>query len=83
MKTLTINNVPDEVLRALQIRAAHQGRSVESEVRAILEEAVLPKGRIKLGTLLHEIGRHANLSDDELAHFDQRDRTPAEPPSFE
>ena len=29
---------------------------MESEVRAILEEAVLPEGRIKLGTLLYGIG---------------------------
>lgn len=77
-----MRNVPDELHRALQIRAKHQNRSMESEVRAILEEAVLPKGRIKLGTLLHDIGRQANLSDDELMNFDQRDRTPAEPPSF-
>ena len=83
MTTLTILNVPDEVLRALQIRAERRGRSMESEIRAILEEAVLSEGRIKLGNLLYDIGRQANLSEEELANFDQRDRTPAEPPSFE
>ena len=83
MTTLTIRNVPDEALRALQIRADRRGRSMESDIRAILEEAVLPEGRIKLGTLLYDIGREANLSEEELANFDQRDRTPTEPPSFE
>ena len=71
--------MPDEVHRALDIRAIRHGRSTETEIRAILEEAVLPKGRIKLGTLLHDIGRHPELTDEELANFDQRDRTPAEP----
>lgn len=75
--------MPDEIYRALQARAMYHGRSTELEVRAILEEVVLLEERTKLGTLLHDIGRQANLSEEELANFDQRDRTPAEPPSFE
>ena len=37
MTTLTVRNLPDEVHRALRIRAAGHGRSTEAEVRAILE----------------------------------------------
>jgi antitoxin FitA len=37
------------------MRGRH-GRSTEAEVRAILEEAVKPGGRVLLGTLLAAIG---------------------------
>jgi len=83
MSVLTVRNLPDEVHRALRVRAALHGRSAEAEVRAILEEAVRPEGRVKLGTLLAEIGREAALSDEEFAAFCQRDRAPAIPVSFE
>jgi plasmid stability protein len=39
MRTLTIRNVPDEVHSRLRLRAARAGRSMESEVRAILVDA--------------------------------------------
>ncbi|MGV9799599.1 FitA-like ribbon-helix-helix domain-containing protein [Mycobacterium sp. NPDC003449] len=83
MAALTVRNLPDEVHRALRIRAAHHGRSTEAEVRAILEEAVKPEGRVKLGTLLAHIGHHAKLSDEDFAVFDQRENAPAQPIEFE
>ncbi len=79
MAILTVRNLPDEVHRALRLRAAQHGRSTEAEVRAILEEVVKPEGRLKLGSLLADIGRHAKLTDEEHAMFTQRDTTPAEP----
>ncbi|MDE0096742.1 MAG: hypothetical protein OXI10_04535 [Gammaproteobacteria bacterium] len=45
MAVLTVRNVPDEVHRALRARATLRGRSTEAEVRAILEETVLPEGK--------------------------------------
>jgi len=39
MAQLTIRKVPDEVVRALKIRAAQQGRSAEAELRLILQQA--------------------------------------------
>ena len=39
MRTLTIRNVPDRVHQALRRRAAENARSVEAEVRALLEDA--------------------------------------------
>lgn len=83
MGTMTIRNLPDEVHRALRVRAALHGRSTEAEVRAILEEAAKPAGRVQLGSLLADVGRRAKLAEEDQAVFDQRDKTPAEPVRFE
>jgi plasmid stability protein len=84
MAMLTVRNIPDEVHRALRVRAAQHGHSMEAEVREILESAVSPAGRVKLGSLLADIGRQVKLTDEELAVFDQvRDKAPARPASFE
>ncbi|WP_342235756.1 FitA-like ribbon-helix-helix domain-containing protein [Inquilinus sp. OTU3971] len=84
MPSITVRNVPDEVHRALRVRAATHGRSTEAEIRDILEQAVKPEGRPKLGTLLAEIGRELGLTDEDFVVFDEvRDKTPAEPPRFE
>lgn len=84
MPVLTVRNVPESVHRALKLRAAQHGRSTEAEVRSILELAVKPEGRVKLGTLLFEIGRRARLTDEDVAVFEQmRDKTPKEPIRFE
>lgn len=80
MAMLTVRNLPDEVHRALRIRAASHGRSTEAEVREILEAAVKPEGRLKLGSLLAEIGRRAGLPDEEFAVFEQvrdKEQTPS------
>ena len=84
MAMLTVRNLPDEVHRALRVRAALQGHSMEAEVREILEAAVAPEGRLKLGSLLADIGKQATLSDNEFAVVEQvRDKTPAKPVNFE
>lgn len=84
MAVLTVRKVPDNVHRALRRRAARHGRSTEAEVRAILESAVNPEDRVKLGSLMVEIGRRARLTNKDVAVFDQvRDKTPAKPVSFE
>ncbi|MCD2340249.1 plasmid stabilization protein [Ideonella azotifigens] len=84
MAMLTVRNISDEVHRALRARAAQHGHSMEAEVREILESAVSPEGRVKLGSLLVDIGRQAKLTDEEFAVFDQvRNKAPANPPSFE
>jgi plasmid stability protein len=79
MASVTVRNLPDETHRALRVRAALHGLSTEAEIRAILENAVRPEGRIKLGSLLADIGREAGGVDLEI----ERDKTPAEPMSFE
>ncbi len=85
MPTITIRNVTPEVHRALRVRAASHGRSAEAEIRTILETAIQPAGRIKLGSLLADIAREAGgLTDAEAEYFNQlRDKTPAEPMRFD
>ena len=84
MAMLTVRNITDEVHRALRVRAAQRGHSMEAEVREILESAVIPRGRVKLGSLLADMGKRAKLSDEEFSVFDQvRSKAPARPVSFE
>lgn len=84
MATVTVRNLPDEVHRALRVRAATHGRSTEAEIREILESTVRPPERLRLGTALAELGRRIGLTDDDIAVFEQlRDKTPAEPVRFE
>lgn len=83
MAVLTVRNLPDEVHRALKVRAAEHGRSAEAEVRAIIAAAVLPEQRLLVGDALASIGRDLALSDDDIAVLDGvRDQTPAEPMAF-
>lgn len=84
MPSVTVRNVPDEVHRAIRVRAAQHGRSIEAEMRAILESAVRPQNRVKLGSMLAEIGRKVKLTEDEFALFESvRDNTQARAASFE
>ena len=48
------------------VRALRAGRSTEAEVRAILESVARPGERIKLGSLLAEIGQQAEGFDLEI-----------------
>lgn len=59
MSSITVRNLSKETHRALRVRAAMAGRSTEAEVRAILESVARPEARIKLGSLLAEIGQQA------------------------
>ena len=84
MAMLTVRNITDEVHRALRMRAAQRGHSMEAEVREILESAVSPPGRVKLGSVLTDMGRRARLSDEEFAVFEQvRSKAVVPPVSFE
>jgi plasmid stability protein len=84
MATLTVRKLPEEVHRALRVRAAMHGRSTEAEVRAILQNAVKPAERIRMGDALAALGRQIGLQNEDFAVFEQlRDRTPAKPREFE
>jgi plasmid stability protein len=84
MASITVRNVPDEVHRALRVRAAQHGRSTESEIRDILEQAVKPPSRVRLGDALATLGRKAGLTNEDIAAIDQtRDKSPAKPTTFE
>lgn len=84
MAMLTVRNLPDDVHRALRVRAARHGRSTEAEVREILACAVNPETRIRLGDALAALGRKIGLTDEDVEVFQQvRNKTPAEPLKFE
>lgn len=84
MAMLTVRNLPDDVHRALRVRAAQHGRSTEAEVRDILENAVKPEARLRMGAALAELGRNAGLTNEDFEALDpMRDNTPAEPRAVE
>ena len=79
MPAVTIRNLSAETHRALKLRAARHGRSAEAEVRAILDEAVRPKGRLRLGAEVAAFGRRFGGLD----LVAPRDPSPTEPATFE
>ena len=84
MAMLTVRNLPDDVHRALRVRAALHGRSTEAEVREILESAVKPESRVRVGDALAALGGTIGLTNEDVETFDRiRDKTPAEPLKFE
>ncbi len=84
MAMLTVRNLPDDVHRALRVRAALHGRSTEAEVREILATAVKPEARVRMGDALAALGRTIGLTNADFEIFEQvRDQTPAEPLRFE
>jgi plasmid stability protein len=84
MAMLTVRNLPDDVHRALRVRAAQHGRSTEAEVRAILAAAVKPAERLLLGDAIAALVGDIGLTDEESTIFDQvREKSPALPLSLE
>jgi plasmid stability protein len=84
MAILTVRNLPDEVHRALRMRAALHGHSTEAEVREILASVVKPETRVRLGDALAALGRTIGLTNEDFEIFDRvRDKTPATPLKFE
>jgi len=79
MPVVTVRNLPDATHRALKLRAAQHGRSTEAEIREILEEAVRPATRIKIGSELAAFGQRFGEIDINIT----RDQTPVEPATFE
>ncbi len=83
MAAVTIRNLPEETHRALKVRAATHNRSTEAEIRAILETAMRPADRLRLGSAIADISRKAGLSNADVESLDHvRNTTPAEPLRF-
>lgn len=66
MRAVTIQDLSDEAHRALEVRAVQHGRSVEAEIRDILESAARPMSRVRLGTALSELSRSLGLSNADV-----------------
>jgi plasmid stability protein len=83
MAAVTIRNLSDETHRALKVRAAQHNRSAEAEMRAILEAAVRPERRLRLGTALSQISRKIGLTNADVEAIENAsDAHPAEPMRF-
>jgi len=84
MAILTVRNVPDDIHRALRVRAAEHGRSTEAEVREILAAAVKPEKRVRVGDALSAIGRKIGLTNADVDALERsRNKTPAKPLRFD
>jgi plasmid stability protein len=79
MAAVTVRNLSDNIHHALKVRAARNGRSTESEIRLILEEAVAPRSALKIGSELAAFGRR--YGGIELNT--KRDRRLIEPAEFD
>lgn len=79
MSNVTVRNLPEETHRALKLRAAQHGRSTEAEIREILEEAVRPRARLKIGSELAAFAKRFGSLDLDVT----RNQTPTDPADFE
>ena len=73
MANLTVRDIPDEVVRRLDIRAAAAGRSRESEIRSILADCVVPREEWGRFTAAVELARRqlpAGRLSDSVADLD-------------
>ena len=75
MAAITVRNLSEATYRALRMLANQHGRSLEAEVRAILDAAVRPEDRLKMGSALVELFRPFGGVDLDI----ERDRTPVKP----
>ncbi len=84
MAMLTVRNLPDDIHRALRVRAAQHGRSTEAEVREIIALAVKPDSRVRLGDALAALGAEIGLTNEDFEIFQHvREKKLAEPVRFE
>jgi len=81
MPELVIDEIEDDVLDKLQLRARGHGRSTKEEIREILRDAAMSESdsSVGLGTQLTEIFRGVGIEEDlpELRGY------PAEPIEFD
>jgi plasmid stability protein len=75
MAQLTVRKLDDAVKQRLEARAARNGRSIEAEARAILEDATTgeaARGRTanqSLGDFMHATFKDIGLTDEEWERF--------------
>jgi antitoxin FitA len=79
MPTIILRNLPAETHRALKLRAKLNDRGIEAEISSILEDAVRPAGRLKIGSALSAFRDELGGSKIEFCC----DLTPVNPASFE
>jgi plasmid stability protein/predicted nucleic acid-binding protein len=77
MPAVTIRNLSEETHRALKVRAAEHNRSAEAEMRAVLEDAVRPANRLRLGTALANMTRNIELTNADVETLEPAPRKTA------
>lgn len=71
MATLTIRQLDDDVRDRLRVRAASNGRSMEAEVRAIIEAAVAPPASEEKGLATRIRARFAGIDLPDIPEPDR------------
>lgn len=74
MTAVSIRNLDPDVKAKLRVRAAEHGRSMEAEIRAILEEAVAEQRQIGLFDAIRAISLEHGGVDLELPRRERRQR---------
>jgi plasmid stability protein len=78
MPTIVVRNISAETHRSLRVWAKQHGRSTEAEIRVILDGAVRPATRVRLGSALAALAKPLGGLHLKIA----RDKTPAAPADF-
>ena len=78
MASITVRNLDDGLTHRLRIRAAENGRSIEQEVRDILQTALDENAApdTNLGTAIHELFRPFGGVELEIPSRDPMRETP-------
>lgn len=79
MANIIIRNLPDEIHRAIKVRAAQHGRSTEAEVRDMLAQTIQSGSRLQVGTELRRYAEQFGGVELDI----RRDQKPIEPATFE
>ncbi|EQD37399.1 plasmid stability protein-like protein [mine drainage metagenome] len=74
MTAATAGNLPEQTHRAQRMRGAQHGRSAEAEIRVILEDAVRPEGRVRIGSALAAFGQRLGGLDLRIARDESAPR---------
>ena len=82
MAAITIRKLSDETHRALKRRAAQHNRSTEAEIRAILEAAVHPEERIRIGSELSAISRKLELTNADVEALENATNSQPDSPLY-
>jgi len=72
-RTLTIKKVPDELVRRLRQRAAKNHRSVQGELMALIEDALIPRS-LSLADFRREMPRVGLHTPSESTAMIREDR---------
>ncbi|MBN8874303.1 MAG: plasmid stabilization protein [Rhodospirillales bacterium] len=75
MPAVTIRNLSEETHRALKVPAAQHDHSTEAEIRAILDTAVRPDGRVRLGCALAEMSRKIGVTNADVEALEEQRST--------